>query len=215
MVYAPIDGVVSTRNVEIGQIISSGINNIGGGTTLLTVADLSRIYVLASVDESDIGCVRVGYDASMTVDAHADRRFRGLVERIATKGETSSNVVTFEVKIQVTDARRALLKPEMTANIDIVIASSDDALLVPSQAVTKTRDGYVVKVDEGQEAPASRTVEIGIRSETTIEVVSGLEEGERVVLGAGLTQSKWKSEKGGRRGPRLFGGHGKRGKGKR
>ena len=215
MVYAPIDGVVSTRNVEIGQIVSSGINNVGGGTTLLTVADLSTIYVLASVDESDIGRVRAAQSASITVDAHPDRRFRGVVERIATKGTSSSNVVTFEVKIQVTDARRALLKPEMTANIDIVIARSGDALLVPSQAVTKTRKGYVVKVDEGQEAPATRTVEIGIRSETMIEVVSGLKEGERVVLGSGLAGSKWKSDRGGRRGPMLFGRRGRGSKGKR
>jgi multidrug efflux pump subunit AcrA (membrane-fusion protein) len=204
-VYAPIDGVVSSRRVEPGQIVSSGVSNIGGGTTLLTVADLGRIYVLAAVDESDIGRIRTGQDASITVDAYPERSFAGGVERIATRGASASNVVTFEVKIEVRDEERALLKPEMTANVDVVIARSDDALILPIEAVTRKRGGYVVGI-EGQDGGTSeREIEIGVRNDTSVEVLSGLEEGDRVALGSGLARSRWQREEEKKRGPGMFG----------
>jgi multidrug efflux pump subunit AcrA (membrane-fusion protein) len=210
-VYAPIDGVVSSRRVEPGQIVASGVSNIGGGTTLITVADLGRIYVLAAVDESDIGRIRTGQDAVVAVDAYPERSFTGVVERIATRGESSSNVVTFEVKIEVRDEHRSLLKPEMTANVEIVIAKSDDTLIVPIQAVTRKRGGHVVNVSGVGGETSERTIEIGVRNDSSVEVVSGLEEGESVELGSGLARSRWQREgdgegKGGRkRGPRMFG----------
>ncbi len=100
-VLAPMDGVISARNVQTGMIISSGISNVGGGTTALTLSDLSHIFVLASVDESDIGRVRVGQKVRITADAYSGRTFLGKVVRIATRGVNLSNVVTFEVKIEV------------------------------------------------------------------------------------------------------------------
>ncbi len=207
-VYAPIDGVVSSRPVEPGQIVASGVSNIGGGTTLITVADLSRIYVLAAVDESDIGRIRTGQDAVVTVDAYTERSFKGVVERIATRGASASNVVTFEVKIEVRDERRTLLKSEMTANVDVVIAKSEDALIVPIQAVTRKRGGYVVNVRGPGGETSERAIEIGVRNDSSIEVVSGLEEGESVELGSGLAQSRWQRKGDGerKRGPSLFGG---------
>ena len=116
-VLSPIDGVVASRNVQIGQIIASGINNVGGGTAVLTLADLTRLYVLVSVDESDIGKVAGGQAARITVDAYPDEVFKGEVVLVATKGLLTSNVVTFEVKVEVTGDNRTLLKPEMTAKI--------------------------------------------------------------------------------------------------
>ena len=204
-IYAPIDGVVSSRNVEPGQIVSSGVTNIGGGTTLLTVADLERIYVLAAVDESDIGSIRTGQGAAVTVDAYPERSFSGMVERVATRGVSDSNVVTFEVKIEVRDERRALLKPEMTASVDIVIAESDDALVVPIEALTRRRGRYVVRVDAADAETIERKVDIGVRNDTTVEVRSGLKEGERVMLGSGIAQSRWQREEEKKRGPGLFG----------
>lgn len=100
-VLAPMNGVISARNVQKGMIISSGISNVGGGTTAMTLSDLSRIFMLASVDESDIGRVRVGQDVRITADAYSGRTFIGKVSRIATRGVNLSNVVTFEVKIEV------------------------------------------------------------------------------------------------------------------
>src|SRR5262249_12618539 len=118
-VTAPMDGVVAALNVQIGTIISSGITNVGGGTTILSLSDLSHIFVLASVDESEIGSVAIDQQAVITVDAFPGRRFRGKVVRIATRGVNVSNVVTFEVKIEVLGENKTLLKPEMTANVQI------------------------------------------------------------------------------------------------
>src|ERR1051325_879382 len=100
-VVAPMDAVVSALNIQKGTIISSGITNVGGGTTIMTLSDLSRIFVLASVDESDIGHVTLDQDVNITADAYAGRTFKGKVVRIATKGVNVTNVVTFEVKIEV------------------------------------------------------------------------------------------------------------------
>ena len=125
-VYSPIDGVVVDKQVQIGQIISSGITNIGGGTTIMTVSDLSRIFVYASVDESDIGKVEVGQKADITVDAFPEARFTGEVQIISPQGVNESNVVTFELKIEVISDNKTLLKPEMTANVEIVAAQKEE-----------------------------------------------------------------------------------------
>ena len=134
-VVSPVDGVVTQRAVQIGQIISSGISNVGGGTTALVVSDLSRIFVLAAVDESDIGQVRPGQRVKVTVDAFRNREFAGEVVRISPRGVNISNVVTFEVKLEVTARDKEMLRPEMTANVEILIDERPDALLAPSDAI--------------------------------------------------------------------------------
>jgi len=192
-VVAPMSGVVSVRDVQIGQIISSGISNVGGGTTVLTLADLSRIFVLASVDESDIGKVAVGQKAVITADAFKDRRFSGEVVRVATKGKVVSNVVTFEVKIEVKSRGRASLKPEMTANVEIIAAEKDKALLVPVQAVSRRRRNNFVTVKLANEKTEERPVKTGISDGEMMEITEGLKEGETVLIQSGKEASRWRS----------------------
>ncbi|MCE5326948.1 MAG: efflux RND transporter periplasmic adaptor subunit, partial [Planctomycetaceae bacterium] len=117
-IYSPIDGVVTSRAVQVGQIVASGIQNVGGGTTLMTVSDLSHIFVVASVDESDIGRLietgHLGQDVSITTDSYPGRRFRGKVVQITPRGTVDSNVVTFPVKIEVLgDGKEALTEALM------------------------------------------------------------------------------------------------------
>jgi len=138
-VIAPMAGVVTARSVQTGQIISSAISNVGGGSTVMTLSDLSRIYVKASVDESDIGQVDRQQAVVITADAFPDTRFRGEVIRIAPRGVNVSNVVTFEVTIEVTSRNKGLLKPEMTANVEIIAAEREDVLQVPVEAVRRIR----------------------------------------------------------------------------
>ncbi|MDD5722959.1 MAG: efflux RND transporter periplasmic adaptor subunit [Syntrophales bacterium] len=189
-VYSPIDGVVTARNVQIGQIISSGISNVGGGTTALTVSDLSRIFTLASVDEADIGKVVVDQPAEITVDAFPGKRFSGRVERIAIRGVNISNVVTFEVKIEVTSSDKGLLRPEMTANLDIIVAARDNVLSVPSDAIVRKEGKPHVTVVRASGEKEDRPVETGISDGQRVEVSTGVAVGETVVnyQGAG---SKW------------------------
>ena len=190
-VAAPIDGVVAARNVQIGQIISSGISNVGGGTTMLTLSDLSRIFVLASVDESDIGKVRLDQDVAIEADAYRGKKFRGSVVRIATRGVNFSNVVTFEVKIEVLGEAKALLKPEMTTKVEITTAQKENVPLVPAEAVIiKAGKQYatVVKDDGTQE-------DVGVKTDLTdgdkTEIVQGLAEGQTVVVYKGSGETKW------------------------
>lgn len=190
-VYSPIDGIVATRTVQKGMIISSGISNVGGGTTVMTLADLSRVFVLASVDESDIGRVAVGQTAKITADAFPTIPFTGRVERIATKGLNAYNVVTFEVKIEVLDERKSLLKPEMTTNVEILLEEKDDILTIPVEALVRKGDRRYAVVVKPDGATEERAVEIGMTDGIRYEVMSGLSEGETVQVRNDIADTKW------------------------
>jgi multidrug efflux pump subunit AcrA (membrane-fusion protein) len=189
-VAAPIDGVVTALNVQSGTIIASGVSNVGGGTTIMTLSDLTHIFVVASVDEIDIGKVKLDQFARIDVDAFKGEQFRGKVTRIAPKGVNASNVVTFEVKMEIVSENKTLLRPEMTANIKIVAARKDDALTVPSDAVSHKDKQTVVTVLNG-ESQEDRPVEVGINNSQQVEVLSGLEEGQVVVVHKDA-DSKWR-----------------------
>ena len=190
-VYSPITAVVSERNAQVGQIISSGISTVNEGTTVLTLSDLARIFVVASVDESDIGKIFVGQPVILTVDAYTGKNFKGNVVRVATKGVNVSNVVTFEVKIEVLGEDKNLLKPEMTANVEIISASREKVLLVPVEAVRRKKDKSFVMVSDGN-AIQMTEVELGIRDDIHVEVIKGLNEGEQVVVEKREQTSQWK-----------------------
>jgi len=214
-VYSPIDGVISERNVQSGQIISSGISNVGGGTVVMVVSDLSRMFVLASVDESDIGQVELGQDVAITADAFPGKHFSGKIERIGTKGVNVSNVVTFEVKIELLGANKSLLKPEMTTNIKIIVAKKEEALLVPSEAVfSKEKQHFVRTLIDGGDMK-ERPVQVGISDGVFTEIVSGLNEGDTVVYRQGEVSSRWRTDPSkqnlsSRRGMRVLFGSGRR-----
>lgn len=193
-VLSPIDGVVGGRQVQPGQIIASATSNVGGGTALLTLCDLSRIFVVASVDETDIGKVQVGQKANVTVDAFPGRPFPGEIVRVAVKGVNASNVVTFEVRIEVTGKAKNLLKLEMTANVEIVTAQKDDVLTLPVEAVRrKGREQLVDKVTGPADGSTTTIpVTIGMADAAKVEIVSGLAEGDEVSYAKGSDSGgKW------------------------
>jgi HlyD family secretion protein/macrolide-specific efflux system membrane fusion protein len=208
-IYSPIDGVVAVRNVQIGQIISSGISNVGGGTTLLTVSDLNTIYMYASVDESDIGKVANDQEVNITADSYPGRNFKGKVVRVSTRGLNVSNVITFETRIEVTSPNKRLLKPEMTGNVEIIAARRDDTLMVPAEAVGRKQGKRFVLIPKEDGTNEEREVELGINDGTTFEVVKGLTDEESIVYKKGEGESKWRAD-GRPRGPMLFGGGGGR-----
>lgn len=199
-VTAPMDGVVASLNVQKGQIIASGVTNVAGGTTIMTLSDLSRIFVLASVDESDIGKVGPGQEVLITADAFAGTRFKGKVVRIATKGVNVSNVVTFEVKVEVTSENKSKLKPEMTANVQIVAAEAKDVLLVPVTGLTR-KGGKMTAMLKKNGANEEREVTVGLTDGEKYEVTKGLAEGDVIVLRKDEQQSRWREGGGGPRPP--------------
>ncbi len=274
IVKAPMDGVVTARTIQQGTIIASAVSNVAGGTTILTLSDLSRIFVLASVDESDIGKIEVGQTATITADAYPTMQFAGKVVRIASKGLNTQNVVTFEVKIEVLGAykhpdiggkakaprgeqgaradkasatnkapatnradvprladrsakaemvdkapasspadgpgageiadkaskgdqnailpeKKNLLKPEMTANIEITTADRKNALLIPVEAVSRLSGRFYANIPDTDETPQKKPIEIGISDSTNYELIAGLSEGDTVVVRKGMADSKW------------------------
>lgn len=199
-VYSPMDGVVTVRYVQTGQIIASGISNTGGGTPVMMISDLSRLFILARVDESNIGEVEVGQRVDVTVDAYSSDEFKGVVERIAPVGTVVSNVVTFEVRIEVTSENKSLLMPEMTADVEIVLTENDNALLVPANAVTTEggRSVVMVRGEDGQ--PEEREVVKGINNGEYIEIISGLREGDTVLMLEGGISSMWQQSSNDRQG---------------
>jgi multidrug efflux pump subunit AcrA (membrane-fusion protein) len=193
-VMAPIDGIVASRLVQTGMIISSGISTVGGGTTVMTLADLSRVFVLAAVDESDIGRVKEGQKAQITVDAFPTQPFTGEIVRIATKGMNAYNVVTFEVKIEILDEKKTMLKPEMTANVEILLDKRDNVLVVPVEAVTRKGEKHTATVVKADGSLEQREVKIGITDGINYEVLGGLSEGESVQVRSDVVETKWSGD---------------------
>lgn len=190
-VLAPMDGTVSDLDVQIGTIVASGINNVSGGTTILTLSDLSRIFVNASVDEADIGGVRVGQKARVTVDSYPGQTFTGTIVRIAVKGVTESNVVTFEVKVEVTDEHKTLLKPQMTANVSIIESEASNVVTLPTTTIQRREGKPFVKLGSGEE----RSVQLGVQGNERVEILTGITEGEHVINNNSEQKSRWRNEK--------------------
>ncbi len=131
VVLSPVDGVVIARNVELGQAVVASFQ----APNLFTIAeDLSKMQVLANVDEADIGFVKVGATAQFTVDSYRNRRFVAKVAQVRNAPQTVQNVVTYVVVLEV-DNSEQLLKPGMTANVRLEVARRQDALLIPSAAL--------------------------------------------------------------------------------
>jgi HlyD family secretion protein len=196
---------VSARTVQIGQIIASGINNVGGGTAMLTISDLSHIFVLASVDESDIGGVELDQKVLITADAFPGKRFFGKVVRIAAKGVNVSNVVTFEVRVEVMSDDKALLKPEMTANVEIVVAEKEDVLTLPTRAVVRKAGKTFVALKQADGSIKEDVpVTIGLSSGNDVEVQDGVQENDSVVFKKNDSDSRWKAQTQGARPPMMM-----------
>ncbi len=203
-VFAPIDGVISDRKIQIGQIISSGISNVGGGTTALMLSDLSRIYILASVDESDIGEVQLGQTADITADAYPRKQFTGKVDRIAAKGVNTQNVVTFEVRVEVLSEDKLMLKPEMTANVSILVAEATDTLLAPAGAIFRDKGDMFVSLQKPDGTIEEKhPVQVGITDLMQTQILSGLQEGDKVVIQSTEADSRWRAG-GGECGPAKY-----------
>ena len=195
-IYSPIAGVVTQRNVEIGQIIASGIINIAGGTTVMTVSDLSRMFVVAVVDESDIGRLvetdRLEHTVTITADAYPGKRFAGKVVQITPWGVSEAKVVSFSVKIEITGGGIELLLPKMTADVSILANRKDGVLLLPNTAVLYDVDQPYVRLRRDGKF-VRQDVKLGLNDGRLAEVLAGLAEGDEVELVTEI-RTKWSNE---------------------
>jgi len=184
-IRSPRDGVILQKYVEQGTIISSGQSFNSQGTSLVQIGDLSRIFVEAQVDESDISQVQPGQIVRLTLDALPDQTVLGKVERTNPLGTTDQNVTTIKTRIQVLKPDPSL-RPGLNAECEFIIAEKKDVLVIPARAVHNEQGKKIVQVlkGEGKDAkPEPREITTGMEAGDSVEVTSGLQEGDKVVIG--------------------------------
>ena len=183
-VTSPIDGVVLSRDVQVGDAVSSILVLGSTATLVMTLGDTHQVYVKGKVDESDIAKVYMGQAARIKVQSFPGRSFSGTVTKIAPLGVEKDNVTTFEVQVSI-DNPGGELKANMTANAEIVLEEHKHVLTVPEQAVIydKDRNASVWVPDaHGKDGHRVVPVKVGLSNGSRIEVLSGLNGGDKVVL---------------------------------
>jgi len=154
-VRAPIEGTVLSQPVTAGQVIASATSTVNGGTTLLTMADLRRIRMRAMVAETDLGQVRPGQHATVTVDAFPDRTFEGTVEKIEPQAVVEQSVTNFPVLVSLPNDDERLL-PGMNGEVSLVVDHRSDVVAVPADAVRSLREAMVLAPSLGLDADSLR-----------------------------------------------------------
>jgi len=183
-ITAPMDATVLSRDVEVGNAVSSILVLGSTATLVMTLGDTHQVYVLGKVDESDIGKVYLGQAARIKVQSFRDKTFNGVVTKISPLGVEKDNVTTFEVRVSI-DNPGGELKTNMTANAEIVLEEHKNVLTVPEQAIIfdKDRNASVEVPDErGKDGRRAVSIRAGLSNGSRTEVLSGLKAGETVIL---------------------------------
>jgi len=162
-VRAPSNGTIIEKPVSEGMVISSATSSASGGTTILKMADLTKVRMRAFVNETDIGSVQPGQSATVTVDAFPNRRFVGLVEQVEPEAVVQSSVTMFPVLVSLNNFDGAL-KPGMNGQVTMDIAHHDNVLAVPSDAIRNARDAAVVAPVLGVSADSIKAVVTAARA---------------------------------------------------
>jgi len=223
-IYSPIDGIVLERNIEEGETVAASFTT----PTLFTIVnDLTQMEIKASVDEADIGQVKVGQRVEFTVDAYPDMTFEGEVKEIHLVPVTTSNVVTYTVVIRASNPNQTLM-PGMTANVTFLVTEKKNVLVIPGKAfdfkpdpilMESYRENYDLEIRKTDLKPQaeerivwikkkdgsiySQAVKIGETDEINYEVISGVNEGDEVVISM-ISKSPTKVKKGNETGKSPF-----------
>lgn len=184
IITSPMDGIVLSRDVEVGDAVSSILVLGSTATLVMTIGDTTQVYVQGKVDEADIGKVYLGQPARIKVESFKEKTFNGKVTKIAPLGVEKDNVTTFEVRVSI-DNPGGELKANMTANAEILLEEHKNVLTVPEQAVIYDKDRKAsVEVPDAKQKKGRRPVSIvaGISNGTRTEVLSGINGGDTVIL---------------------------------
>jgi HlyD family secretion protein len=206
-IVSPMDGFAIKKNVEVGQTVTSGVSSFNEGTVLFTVADLGSMLIKASINEVDIGRVRLGMPVVITVDAFPYRRFDGKVTQISPAARLKEKIKVFDVEVTLKE-QIADFRAGMTANIDVRGDRVEKALSVPVEGIFKKHDReivYLLRKDfvpakEGEKKPRKlksgkldvsdawqrffeeREVKVGLSSLERAQILSGIEAGVQIAL---------------------------------
>ena len=209
IVRSPVQGTVISRPVEVGQVISSPTSAVGGGTILMTMADLSKVRVRALVDEIDVGKVSIGQVVSIKVAAYRDKEFFGVVSKIEPQAKIEQNVTTFPVLIDI-DNDENLLLLGMNTDVVIEVLNKEVSLSTPTMSLRtrkdiysaagilniskNTVDSFLVEIQEGEnfnkfivikdskDGPQLTWVKIGVSDLSNVEILSGLKEDDSIFI---------------------------------
>lgn len=201
-IYSPIDGIVVSRDVEVGQTVVANMSV----ANLFTIADLDNMQIIGNVDEADIGQVKVGQSVTFTVDAYPDEQFAGVVKQVRLSPTTTNNVVTYEVVVSAENPEHKLI-PGLTANLTIYVMETSDSILLPASAfsfeprqdgkksglpqpsaqassVKLAKNQKLVWVVEGKKLVPT-AVTLGETNGIKTQILSGLKNGAEVAIGYG------------------------------
>ena len=183
-ITSPMDGIVLSRDVDVGDAVSSILVLGSQATLIVTLGDVSSVYVLGKVDQADIGKVYVGQPARIVVESFKDKKFNGKVTKISPLGVEKDNVTTFEVRVSIQNFTGEL-KANMSANAEIILEEKKGILMLPEAAVIydKDRKTFIEVPDLSEKTGRRRApVELGISNGIKTELAAGLKEGQQVVL---------------------------------
>ena len=183
-IVSSMDGLVLSRDVEVGDAVSSILVLGSQATLVMTLGDVSEVYVRGKVDEADIGKVFFSQRARISVESFPDRKWEGSVTKISPMGVEKDNVTTFEVRVSITNPGGEL-KANMTANAEIILEEKIGVLLIPESAVIydKEHNTFAELPDSSSENGRRRVaIQTGISNGVKTEVLEGVEEGQQVIL---------------------------------
>jgi HlyD family secretion protein len=183
-IVSPMDGLVLSRNVEIGDAVSSILILGSQATLVVTLGDIGDVYVLGKVDQADIGKVYLGQQARIVVESFKDKKFVGQVTKISPLGVEKDNVTSFEVRVSIKNPGGEL-KANMSANAEIILEERQNVLLLPESAVVYDRNRSAsVEVPDPLQPKGRRKVpvKLGISDGVKTELTAGLKKGEKVIL---------------------------------
>jgi HlyD family secretion protein len=183
-IRAPIHATVLTRDVEIGSPVSSILNLGANATLVMTLGDITEVFVRGKVDEADIGRVQFGQKARITVETFKDKKFEGKVTQISPIGVEKDNVTTFEVEVSIANANNEL-KANMTANAEIVLEEYPNSLIIPESAISydAAKKAFVEIPDSRSKTGRQKVeVKVGVGNGTKTQVLEGLKQGDKIIL---------------------------------
>ncbi|WP_371378169.1 efflux RND transporter periplasmic adaptor subunit [Sporomusa aerivorans] len=202
IIVSPMAGSVIGKPLSAGELVAQGVNN---PTVILTVADMSKMQIEANVDQTDIGKIAMGQKVSFTVDAYPGKEFSGVVTTISRKAVVSQNVTYYPVTIDVTNAEN-LLNPGMVARVSVTVSESKGALTLPLSAIRSDKNGKYVVVAGPNGQTRNEPVTTGNTGDDRVEILSGVNEGDKVVLAQVKVQTQGQTGSQGNRqgGGRMF-----------
>ncbi len=176
-IYASSPGVIGSVSTQKGETVSATFTS----PTFVTVIDLNRLEVWAYIDETDIGRIKVGQHASFTVDTYSDTEFQGTVTAIYPAAEIQNNVVNYITIIKIISQEGKVLRPEMTTSVNIFIKKHENALTIPSKALSRKNGKYFVAVLKDEQV-IEKEVKTGLRQYSYVEILEGINEHDQVII---------------------------------